>query len=316
MNFACMADAGYLRWTELCVQAIERAQPGARVHVFDLSESDASPLRAALEGRASVRYEHFPPSRWQWPAWIDRAGFDFIWPNFGLRESLKYHSRRVRQRFGARHENWMTDKRAHVAKVQRFLRLVAQKPQVIRRALAASPENLVFVDVDAIVLQPLDRVFERDFDLAVTCEEPADVVIGPEPPECTDRPSYPYKAINVGVMFFRNTPALARLIDAWIAEMESVRHLSIEQTALAHLIHRLAPQFFASHYRTTPLELGASVMALPMRRYNFTRIAAGTTIPDEVCVAHFAGGKKQEQHWPWVQDLISRELDPRAPVAA
>jgi len=313
IDFVCMANDAYRHWVELCVRAIERRHPGSRIHLFDLSEADESSLRAGFGSRPSVSYTHFPPASWTWPAWIDRADFDFVWPNFGLRDALKYHSRRLRVLLGASNENWMTDKQAHLLRAQRAQRMYAQKPHVIRRAAAATANPLVFIDVDAIVLRPLDAVFERQFDLAVTTEAPRDVIVGPEPAECTERPSYPWKAINVGVIFLRNSPRLGPLLDAWVREMESVYHLSIEQTALANLIYRRIPDFFESHYRTRQLELegGArvSVMALPMALYNFTRINRETRFAAETAVAHFAGGKKQQQHWDWVQQMISRELE-------
>src|SRR4051812_11605018 len=201
IDFVCMANDAYAHWVELCVRAIERRQPGSVIHLFDISESNASALRERYASHACVRYTHFPPSQWRWPAWIDQADFDFVWPRFGLRETLKYHSRRLRRLFGVRNENWMIDKDAHLKRVQRALRMFAQKPTIIRRALDATDNNFVFIDVDAIVLRRLDPVFDLDFDLAVTTEAPQDVFIGPEPAECTERPSYPYQAINVGVVF-------------------------------------------------------------------------------------------------------------------
>jgi hypothetical protein len=314
IDFACMADDGYLRWTELCVRAIQRGQPGSTIHLFDLSEAKENRLSAAFAGHPDVRVIHHPPRSWKWPAWVDAADFDFIWPNFGVRDTLKYYSRRLRQALGRHNDAWMTDKAAHVRRVRHFLRLVSQKPYVMEAALGATDRDLVFIDADAVLLKPLDAVFDRDFDFAVTAEEPQDVIIGPEPPECVDRPHYPYKAINVGVMFARNNARIRPLIKAWLREMESVRHLSIEQTALAHLIHRLAPGFFTAHGRPVPLQLDAgaqaTVMALPMDVYNFTHVRSeDTRIAPEKYVAHFCGGKKQEQHWPWVQKIIADTLE-------
>lgn len=312
IDFACMADEGYLRWTELCVRAIEQRQPGSRIHLYDLSERSGSALASAFARHPSVAYIHHPPAAWRWPRWVDEADFDFIWPNFDLRETVKYWSRKVRRALGARNETWMTDKAAHVRRVRHFLRLVAQKPSLIARTLDATPRDFVFIDVDAIVLRPLDEVFERDFDFAVTSEAPADVVIGPEPPACTDRPHYPYKAINVGVMFARNNAATRALVPPWIEAMETVRHLSIEQTALAELLYRRAPGFLESHYRTHAVDLPGGrvkVMAVPMALYNFTGIRPShTALAPDKFVAHFAGGKKQERHWDWVRRLIFQEL--------
>jgi hypothetical protein len=295
------------------VRAIEQRQPGSGIYLYDLSESDDSALRRSFAGRGAVRYTHFPPREWAAPAWVDKMDFEFIWPLWDLRETVKFYSRKLRTLFGARNENWMLDKKAHTERTRRTLRLYAQKPHVIGRTLAASPNNLVFIDADAIVLKRLDAVFDLDFDMALTAEAPKDVVVGPWPPECTERPSYPHIAINVGVMFVRHSPRMRPLLDAWIREMEMVHHLSIEQTALAHLIYRLAPDFYNGHYRGHPLGLEggeAVVMALPMPRYNFLKMrAADHGFPSDAHVAHFAGGKKQEAHWAWVRRMIAEEFD-------
>jgi hypothetical protein len=314
IDFICMANEGYARWVELCVRAIEERQPGSAIYLYDLSESDDSALRRSFSGRAAVRYTHSPPREWAAPAWVDQMDFEFIWPLWDLRETVKFYSRKLRTLLGARNENWMLDKKAHTERTRRTLRLYAQKPHVIARTLAASPNNLVFIDVDAIVLKRLDAVFDLDFDMALTAEAPKDVVVGPWPPQCTERPSYPHIAINVGVMFVRHSPRMPALLDAWIREMETVHHLSIEQTALAQLIYRLAPQFYEEHYRAQVLELEggarASVMALPMPRYNFLKMRdSDRGFGPEVHVAHFAGGKKQEAHWAWVRRMIADEFD-------
>jgi hypothetical protein len=96
--------------------------------------------------------------------------------------------------------------------------------------------------------------------------------------------------------------------------METVRHLSVEQTALANLIYRLAPNFYETHYEPRKLALGdgseATVMALPMKLYNFTKIRqTDTSLGSEASVAHFCGGKKQQQHWEWVHRMIAERLD-------
>ncbi|HEY7241848.1 MAG TPA: hypothetical protein VH600_21940 [Burkholderiales bacterium] len=313
IDFICMANEGYARWIELCVRAIERRQPGSAIHLYDLSEAVDSALRRQFEGHGAVRYTHFPPTAWKSPAWVETLDFDFVWPLWDLRESIKFYGRKLRILLGgARHENWMLDKAAHTLKTRRMLRLYAQKPYVIARTLRASPNNLVFIDADAIVLKRLDEVFDLDFDMALTAEAPQDVVVGPWPPECTERPSYPHIAINVGVMFVRHSPRMHPLLDAWIREMETVQHLSIEQTALAHLIYRLAPDFYQGHYRAHTLGLDggeATVMALPMPRYNFLKMRmTDRGFAPEVHVAHFAGGKKQEAHWAWVRKMIADEF--------
>ena len=319
MDFVCMADHHFAGWLELCLAALRRADPQARVFVFDLSPEESPAIADLAQRSPGAVHVAYPESQWRWPQWIDGAGFDFFWPHFPAAETLKYWGRRLRVALtGHGKEDWMTDKRRHAEKMRRFCRIVSQKPGVLAKALDLSGRDLVFVDADAIVLKSLAPVFERDFDLAVTSLEPAEVFIGPDPAECPERPSYPIRAVNTGMVFLRNNAATRSLLADWIREMEAVRHVAVEQTAIANMILRHVPDFFTSFYagRTLATAGGtrARVMSLPVALYNHTKVRVGAKeMPDGIFVAHFVGSLKKARHWPMVSALIRRSLAAPAP---
>ena len=310
IDFVSMADHGYAKWLSLCLPSIRAAHPGARVFVFDLSPEHPG-VREACAAHPGADAVAWPERQWRWPSWIDATDFDFFWPRFTLRESVKYWARRARAALtGRAKEDWMIDKAALVRSTQRFCRIVSQKPHVLLKALELSGRDLVFVDADAVVRKPLDAVFDGGLDLGVTCEPPEDVVVGPNPPECRERPSYPIRAINTGVIFLRDGAGARGLLQDWIAEMEAVRDVAAEQTALANLILRQAPDFFARHGNEGVLAARdgrrARARNLPVHLYNEYRLKPEmTSLPDEARIVHFVGSLKKQKNWPRVRELVA-----------
>jgi Nucleotide-diphospho-sugar transferase len=318
-DFVCMADHSFVKWLELCVPAIRRTHPDARVLVFDLTPELSPAVLEFCRRTEGTVHLPFGKEQWRWPRWIDGTDFGFYWPRFTARETVKYWLRRIRIAVtGKTKDAWMTDKGRHAEKMKRFCRIVSQKPAVLAAALERTDRDIVFVDADAIVLKSLAPVFERGFDFAATTEEPGDVVIGPDPAECTERPSYPIRAVNTGMIFLRNNAAARQLLADWAVEMEEVRHVSAEQTALASLLLKNLPGFFSSRdeVRTMTSSKGVTVrvLGLPMSRYNCTKIRADALrVSEEVFVVHFVGSLKQAQHWDAVRALIGRITGAAAP---
>jgi len=93
--------------------------------------------------------------------------------------------------------------------------------------------------------------------------------------------------------------------------MEQVRHIAVEQTALANLLLRQVPDFLSSCYlpRVTATTAGrAQVLALPMATYNCIRVRPGTERMPDVSVVHFVGSKKKSWHWEAVSSLVRRSI--------
>ena len=310
MDFVCMADHHYAKWLALSLASIRAAHPDARIFVFDLSPGERA-IRACCESFPAAVVVPFPQSDWRWPAWIDGTDFAFFWPRFTARESFKYWGRRLRAAISGRaKEGWMIDKRAHARKMQQFCRIVSLKPHVLGKALQLSGRDIVFIDADAVVRKPLQAVFDQAFDLGVTCEEPAEVVIGPNPAECLERPAYPIRAVNTGVVFLRNNAAARSVLADWIAEMETVRDVSAEQTALANLILRKSGGFFAAPGACSTIRAGdgaeVRVANLPMRLYNCCKLTPGMErLPEGIYVAHFVGALKKNEYWDKARALVN-----------
>ena len=101
------------------------------------------------------------------------------------------------------------------------LHTIPCKPRLIRRALERVPANdyVIWLDADAIMQQRVDEICQ-DYDLGVTMREKfaQDPRVG---------------AINAGIVFARNTPAMLKFLDLWINRAEE---LDGDQSALNSLI--------------------------------------------------------------------------------
>ena len=309
-SFVCMSDAGFVRWLELCMAAIVRTHPGARILVFDLSAASSDAVRELVGQTPGAEHVDWDESRWPSPAWIDTSDFAFYWPDYGWRDEVKYWSRRLRARVTGRVKaGWMTDKASFVAQIRRATRRVAQKPYILRRALELAKKDLAFIDADAMVLKPLGEVFRHSFDLGVTVEQPEDVYIGPEPATMPWRPVLPVRLLNTGVVFIRDTAGAQALLDDWIEAMARVHHATAEQLALAHMLLAEIPDLVCAEHTVRPFPAPPAhkrgdVLVLPMREYNFVHVPLDAQRMPDVHVAHFAGSRKRRRED--VEALIRR----------
>ncbi len=314
IDFVCMADSKYGKWLSLCIRAIQRFHPNSRIYVFDLSP-ESNTIAACCSVFDNIVHVPFPSSEWRYPSWIDKANFSFFWPRFTIRETIKYWTRRLRHHATRRtKEGWMIDKELHVQKMRLFCRIVSLKPHILIRALELSQRNIAFIDVDAIVLKSLTQVFDSFFDIAITCEDPKDIVISANPPECADRPAYPIRAVNTGVIFLRNGTATTEFLSDWISEMDSVYDTSTEQTALANLVFKISPKFFIEYPPLTSTLVISNrhtvlVKKLPMNTYNKINFdIAAKESQNGVYILHFVGSKKQEKNWGIVSNYIEQSI--------
>lgn len=314
IDFVCMADHRYVKWLTLSIPTIRAAHPQSRIFVFDLSPENPALIEYCQEFKEIIVVP-FAEDDWRWPEWIDKADFSFFWPLFTLRESLKYWGRRLRTIVsGHPKEDWMIDKKAYVAKMQQFCRIVSLKPHVLEKALRLTDHDIVFIDADAVVQKPVELAFEKQFDLGVTCEEPDDVVVGPNPAECIDRPSYPIRAVNTGVVFLRNNAAAHSILKDWVGEMEQVLDVCTEQTALANLIMRKSDSFFTKPGSCQTISADDSnlvrIANLPMRIFNSISINPNMDrLPQNVYISHFVGSMKKDKYWDRVNALVEKSID-------
>jgi hypothetical protein len=302
-NIVVMATGDYAKWYELCLDSIVAFHPEARVWLYDLSDAPSEALATISRRARQATLVHYPESEWAWPAWIDAADFDFLWPNCTLKDRVKMVSRSFRHHvLGKRNDEWILGPGQLVRRKRRFMRIVAQKPYILKRVLAESAGPVAFVDADAVLLGNIDDALPAGVSAGVTVDEPQLARVGQDPGCGGAQHVYPYAGVSTGFLTLRDDASAMSLVDAWIEEMRAVEHLLVEQTALANLLYRSLPDLFASDdYQTDfPLPEGRRMRLaiLPCRLYNFWHFELDQgEFPAHVKVVHFGGWRKQAQHF-------------------
>jgi hypothetical protein len=288
----------------------------SRIFVYDLSDDPSSAIQTCLSKYANTFYVHYPPEQWRLPDWVNKTDFSWFYPYFGAKENIKCTLRRWRYLLtGRRKDGWIIDKAEEYNRKQHILRTVCQKPHVVLDALNRSGNDMVFIDADAATLGNLDHVFDKwVFDVGVTVVDREKIKIGVHE-FAKDKQFLPYDAINVGVMFFRNSITTKLLIDAWVSEMEYVHYVAAEQTALANLIYKADPHAFETQPKVIEIFLGsekASVLMLSCREYNYHRLSKKNSgISEETYVVHFVGSLKLLKNRLFVKTLLTEEIEKR-----
>ncbi len=316
-DFVTMADERFAPWAELLLPSLKTFHPEATVWLFDLGDTPSPTLARLAEAHGRVRLVHYPAREWQWPDWIDETDLHFYWPGFALKDRLKMLSRRLRHRLlGQRKDSWVLDLDRFVAARRHGGKVFVQKPHIVRRALEEC-EELVYIDVDALLLGRLDDALPGGCHAGLTLVAQKDLKIGRDP-GCGNPEPYPHFAVNAGVLFFRRAPETLGFLDAWEEEIGRVRHTLFDQTAVANLLYRHHPDAFRqdSAVFTLPTPRGeARVATLPCARFNHYTIRHDqTALPDDVRIAHFVGSLKQSQHWPTMERLARNEIRRRHPA--
>lgn len=312
VDFVTFADENYAKWIDLWLQSLSHSNPGSRLYIYDISRQPSGVFRKLVTSHPHAEVVPWPPTRWQSPAWIEKTDFSFFWPGFNLRDEIKSLARRWRYRLtGRKKDDWMIDKRAFVALKQFFIRVCCEKPHIILDAWLRSDKPLIYVDSDAVVLAHFNGFPDPESDFLATVVSEDQVRIGGawEPPG-PDGP-LPVTLINAGVVMANRTSGAQNFLQAWILEMERVRHGAADQTALANLIYRMNPHFhqtlmpFGFDVGTGPIRLGG----LPCAEYNQVRIPRdGSGIDPQARIAHFVGSWKQAEHWPQVETIVAQAL--------
>jgi len=316
MDFVMMADHGYVNWLEISLPSVFAFHKDSRIFVYDLSDSPSAAIQTCLSAYSNTAYVHYPPEQWRLPDWVNKTDFSWFYPYFGVKETIKYMSRRLRYLVtGRRKDSWIIDKAEEYNRKQKILRIICQKPHVVLDALARAGNNMVFIDADAATLGNLDHVFDKwAFDVGVTVVDQQKIKIGVHE-FAKDKQFLPYDALNVGVMFFRNSPAAKLLIDAWVSEMEDVHYVAAEQTALANLIYKADKHAFEVQPKVIEIAVGsenANVLMLPCRVYNYHRLSKeNSDISGGTYVVHFVGSLKQLKNRSFVKTLLTKEIEKR-----
>ncbi|MFT5006865.1 MAG: hypothetical protein ACI8YI_002495 [Paracoccaceae bacterium] len=83
------------------------------------------------------------------------------------------------------------------------------KPRCIKHFLKHSDQDVLYVDADVVVLEPIEHDDFLGGDIAVTPRHPKEML---------SKKPYLNGTLNAGVIFFRNTPDVISFIDVWESE--------------------------------------------------------------------------------------------------
>ncbi len=162
--------------------------------------------------------------------------------------------------------------------------LFNQKPLCILDSAARINQNLIYIDGDAILINPLDELFKENFDIGVTVLSR----------EVIKKAQYLdiKTSINAGVIFFLTTAKnIQNFVSIWLKEIQNTRRVWIEQTALNNLIQRSNTNIYENYYSRGTLNINGQnlrTIALPYTLYNFTQVEKGFDL-DNTKIIHLKG---------------------------
>ena len=149
--------------------------------------------------------------------------------------------------------------------------MLMQKPYCMLDCSKRIKENLIFIDGDAILINPIDELFKEDFDVGVTINSKDDIEraanINIKSP------------LNSGVIFFTsNSKNIQLFIQEWIDQMKITRRIWIEQTSLSLLIEKHNPEIFKKYKKNGNIKINnvnINIRILPFEIYNFYKLEIG-----------------------------------------
>lgn len=309
-DFIMVLDGNYARFLRLGIKTLNHFHPDSRVFLYDVSPSPSIELQEIAGGYPGVDYRYWPEEKWLRNAWIETLNFSYFFP--GIANCFKYISRLFRHRvFGTMKEGWVVDKDEFLRKIRRSVSIWMQKAPCCAESLERSDRDIILLDADAFVWNPLDSVFLKDFDVGLTMRRLDDIRIGIDGGVRCAEP-VPYHAINAGAMFFRNNDRSLDFVRLWIEKMSVTRYFLVEQTALALLVLEADESAFTAYERGIRIETDRAPIAvrlLPCEKYNNFYIGDDLSFtPDSVYVAHFKGYLHRQAYFSSLSNLVEQRL--------
>ncbi|MCS3613233.1 hypothetical protein [Salinibacter ruber] len=160
----------------------------------------------------------------------------------------------------------------------------AQKPFCLLDCLRRSGSRLIYLDGDAFLVNQINDLLQREFDIGVTLRRQDEIINKRN--QC--------QVLNAGVIFFNGYVAHTEaFLKNWIRRIESTYEYLAEQTALTRLIEDECPGIFDNYYNKGVLNLSSfniKVQVFPCEKYNFNWIEEGVDT-DSTNIVHFKGGR-------------------------
>lgn len=316
-DFFLVLDERYAEFAALGMKTLTHFQPDSRVFLYDLSTEPVMALQELSKSFPKVEYTYWSHDKWLKNPWVDTLDFSYFSEGYGIKDHFKYFSRSLRHRlFSQMKEGWVVDKGEFVRNKKRVIHLWAQKAVCCQDCLEKTDRNIVFLDADAFVWQPLEPVFLKDFDVALTLRRLPDINIGIDRAVKCSEP-VPYHAVNAGVIFLKNNDAARWFVTLWIEKMLSMKYFMVEQTALSQLVLDADKTAFTEYEKDIRIErdgLSVKVKLLPCERYNNFYISdedftfESDVQSDNVCVAHFKGHLHRKEYLASLTRVVEAHL--------
>lgn len=139
-----------------------------------------------------------------------------------------------------------------------------QKPICLLDCAKRIKKNLIYLDGDAFLINPIDEMLEQDFDIGVTLNSKEEF-------EKAKQHNF-IAPLNAGVIFFIcDSKSIQLFIQEWLNQIKITNKVWIEQTALGLLIEKDNKGIFRKPYNNgvviTP-EKNLKVKLFPSRIYN------------------------------------------------
>lgn len=172
------------------------------------------------------------------------------------------------------------------------------KPDIILNAMARIPLGTPFawMDADAFAIGPCQKVFDLDFDIAVTLRHASEKAAVRNPDWVVH-----YGYINAGVMFFRNQPETVYAVGQWKARVMLLESHS-DQEAMNTMLLEVNP---LDDPETEFLCQGAVIRTVPTWVYNwyyFPKMPEGKAL-----VAHVKTDKRTPEVIDWMNSLTEQK---------
>jgi len=170
--------------------------------------------------------------------------------------------------------------------VLRWNYFIKQKPLTILDLSKKVEGNIFWMDDDTILLNPIDKMFDDNFDIAVTVRS-----------KYNER-KLSEAAVNTGVIVFNTTSEIIQaFVQKWLSTINeldpSPQQPNAEQDAVNNILLESDQNIMDRYYNTTTLKfnsLEATARVLPCNKYNHFVFDSGI-LPEENNIIHFKGGE-------------------------
>jgi hypothetical protein len=286
IDFVTMGDTNYFETMLLSVKQVQKYHPESRFFIYDWGMNSEEVNELNKFDSVEIIQEFEPDIE------------------FNLIESIQYQIGSNIERYGDLMKQDLTVIHAIVNKIKRkigyekfrdrFDVLMRNKIHCLSDVAERTSGMFVFLDADAVIVDPVDVYEKYDFDIGVTLRSNPTIS------------SEAFRVLNGGVIFFNtNGEQCNTFISNWESKITEVDEEIPEQTALSKLIWESDNDIYNDYYNESIETLDGFEFiykVFPCERYNYTSVEEGIN-KNENKIIHF---KSDRHEYFNVTDIISK----------